>query len=68
MSDGQAVEFDSPLSLLHKRKSQLSLMVNKTGAEASNRLYQMAMEAERKRNMEPSRHQSDTLVGFVTEV
>ena len=47
MSDGQAVEFDTPLSLLQNKKSVFSSLVEKTGSEASRRLYQMAVEADK---------------------
>ena len=49
MSDGQVLEYDTPLALLKNRKSQFFAMVSKTGTEASRRLYQMAVEADRER-------------------
>ncbi len=52
MSDGQAVEFDSPLALLQNKKSYFSAMVAKTGNEASGRLHQIAVEADRAKNRE----------------
>lgn len=48
MSDGQVAEFDTPLALL-QRKSLFSEMVGKTGTDASHRLYQMAVLANRDR-------------------
>ena len=45
MEDGQVIEFDSPLALLHKPESYFTKMVDNTGPEASRRLYQMAREA-----------------------
>ena len=46
MGDGQLLEYDSPCALLENQESQFSAMVSQTGAEASRRLYQMAMEAD----------------------
>ncbi len=50
MSSGQVIELNSPLILLQNKKSHFSMMVAKTGPEASGKLYEMAVEAERKRN------------------
>ena len=50
MNNGQVIEFAPPISLLQDKKSQFSHMVRKTGPEASRRLYQMTIEADRKRN------------------
>ena len=49
MSDGQVLEYDSPRVLMENKKSELFDMVNKTGAEASYKLYEMAMKSEVKR-------------------
>lgn len=51
MKDGQVIEFDSPIALLHKSDSLFTQMVEKTGPEASRRLYQMANEADRKKKL-----------------
>ena len=70
MSDGQAVEFDSPIALLQNKKSLFSSMVAKTGSEASRRLYQMATESDRARNREAQLHEAlpHNSVVYVTQV
>lgn len=50
MSAGEAVEFDGPLALLQDKRSMFSAMVGKTGRETSDRLHQIAIDADRKRN------------------
>ena len=49
MNNGQVIEFAPPISLLQDRKSQFSHMVRKTGPEASQKLYQMTVEAEKRK-------------------
>lgn len=49
MGDGQVLEYDSPLALLENKTSEFSAMVEKMGTEASNRLRQMAKEADREK-------------------
>ena len=68
MSDGQAVEFDTPLALLQNKTSQFSAMVAKTGHEASHRLHHMAMEADRARNTETESSEVFNPVVYVTQV
>ena len=46
--DGQIAEFDSPLTLLGKRDSELSRMVEETGSENASELHVMATEAHSK--------------------
>ena len=59
-------EFDSPYALLQLPKSQLKKMVNQTGPMASKKLYQMALDAHRRRaNDDPKSSSSPTPV-FVT--
>ena len=48
MKDGQVEEFDTPLALLKNKRSQFSQMVEKTGVDNAHRLYQMALEANKK--------------------
>ena len=45
--DGQIAEFDAPLTLLGKRDSELSRMVEETGGENASKLYVMAAEAHK---------------------
>lgn len=71
MGEGQVVEYDSPLALLEKEKSQFSAMVSKTGLEASRGLYQMAIEADRERNLQKCEREEGincSSVLLVTEV
>ena len=46
MSDGRVVEFDTPLALLKNSQSHFHKIVLKMGRDASQKLYQLAMEAE----------------------
>ena len=69
MSDGEVLENDSPLVLLSDKKSQFSLMVSETGVEASHRLYEMAVEADRRKNTNDScKPVISSSVYLVTEV
>lgn len=68
MSDGQVLEYDSPCALLENQKSQFLAMVSKTGAEASLRLYQMAMEADRERKSKIGVQEISSLSTLITEV
>ena len=68
MGDGQLLEYDSPCALLENQKSQFSAMVSKTGAEASRRLYQMAIEADRERKSNIGGNENCSSATLVTEV
>ena len=70
MSDGQAVEFDSPLALLQDKKSCFFAMVARTGNEAARRLCQMAIEADRASNRDTQSHEIlfGNSVVYVTQV
>lgn len=49
MNKGQVKEYDRPYILLQRPESQLKRMVEQTGPTASKKLYQMALEAQRRR-------------------
>ena len=71
MSDGQVLEFDRPLALLHNKNSEFFRMVSKAGTDASRNLYQMALEADTHRrtgNMAHITAADSHQVIFVTEV
>ena len=67
MSNGQVLEFDCPLALLHNKNSEFFRMVSKAGADASHNLYQMALEADTRRRTSNMAHLTDShQVIFVT--
>lgn len=55
MGDGQVLEYDTPLALLENKRSEFSAMVERMGTEASQKLYQMAVEADRAKNLKKSK-------------